>query len=285
MKKVLLLGGTRFIGYAVLVKLVSQYQLFCFHRGLHNVPYHVEVEDILGDRMCVDDVRHAFKEDYDIVVDISGEKQNAVLCSAYYAKDHADKYIYLSSSSVYSNESPYIYKEESNLNTSSTDAYIKNKIAGEIHVQDYFKNYVILRTSKVYGPWNYITREKYYYDYLCMNMPIVLARNPILHFTYVEDVAAAVLSACSNVQPGIYNVAGAEPAHLSEFIHVMAAIIGCPYRIDYDLHSEAPFSHLLDCVLDCSKANMNLNWRANFDLNDGLFETLKYFRGDNEFAK
>ena len=284
MKKILVLGGTRFIGFAITKLLSEQFEVVCFHRGFNAPPQPLKIKEVFGDRMKPSDIQKAFSSDYDIVIDVSEQDSQAVSTSAQLAANTVAKYIYISSSSVYKECHPFVYGVDSDLIEDELSIYAQNKIKGEKHVQTYAQNFVILRIAKVYGPYNYIYREKYYYDKLKGDYQITLLNNPLFNFTFVDDVAQAVLDSCNDVPSGIYNIAGSENTKLSKFIDIIADIMGKSPRIENGTQTDAPFSHLSDCVLDCSKSNSVLNWKPTTDLYTGLLTTIQWIEKEAEYG-
>ena len=74
-QNILMLGGTRFIGTALIVKLHSQIRdqahLTCFHRGLHmeNIPnWDGFVSHITGNRHNESDVAALFRNNWDTII-------------------------------------------------------------------------------------------------------------------------------------------------------------------------------------------------------------------------
>ena len=74
MTKILVLGGTRFIGKAVLNKLKGV-DLFYFHRGINNLSSSNTIisTEIIGNRNNEADIKMLYSQGFDVVIDISGE--------------------------------------------------------------------------------------------------------------------------------------------------------------------------------------------------------------------
>ena len=78
-KTVLILGGTRFIGRYILELLNNDiFDVYYFHRGKTCFEPKVSSVEILGNRTNEDDVQQLFKQNFDVVIDISGERYEMV---------------------------------------------------------------------------------------------------------------------------------------------------------------------------------------------------------------
>lgn len=276
MTKILVLGGTRFIGKAVLNKLKGV-DLFYFHRGINNLSSSNTIisTEIIGNRNNEADIKMLYSQGFDVVIDISGESFEFVQKSIKYAKSKVDRYVFISSSSVYDNdlESDKAHVEQEDISESNKEQYTIDKIKSERLIQESFDNYAIIRPSKVYGHDNHIYREQFYYDRIVANESIFLFKDPILHFTYVEDLAEAIINISLSTHNGIFNIAGKEPAHLSDFIRIIGVVAKQSPIIIYADRSDAPFTNLHTCILDCEKSKKLCNWEPKYSLLDGLSKT------------
>lgn len=278
-KTVLVLGGTRFIGRYILESLDTEvFEVYYFHRGKTCFYPKVRSIEILGDRTIEDDVRKLFNRGFDIVIDISGEEYEMVKLSVQYAKVKQPYYVFISSSSVY-RQSTEPHSEEDPLDMNCSSFYTKAKIQSEKLVESSFRKYAIIRPSKVYGPYNHIYRERYFFEKLTNQDSIVLTNDPILHFTYVEDLAEGVLQILNKELMGIFNVAGKEPVRLSRFIEEIAKNISVPFSIFWSNETEAPFSGIPTCMLSVQKIYGICGWKPRFSLEEGIYNTVMYLKG------
>lgn len=281
MKRILILGGTRFIGKHLLYQLdTMDYEIFYFHRGFTKLERHVTATEILGNRTCEQDLQRLFSLDYDIVIDVSGEDYTMVELSSKYAGPKQPYYIYISSSSVYK-ASTKPHKETDSLNIDSESSYTQQKIQSESLVQKCFHKYAIVRPSKIYGPYNHIYRENFFIDRIKAGKKIHIVNNPVLHFTYVLDLISAILILIERQPIGIFNVAGKEPATVTTFIHTISNLLAIPANIIYSDTSDSPFSYLPNCVLDCTKIKDLCNWMPTYHLENGLSETIFFKEEDS----
>lgn len=279
MKTILLLGGTRFIGRHLLEKLNTKvFDVFYFHRGVTNFAPSSNATEILGDRTKEQDIARLFSRKFDVIVDISGEEYEMVELAVRYSKKNQPYYVYISSSSVYSS-SPRIHDEHEIPVEQSTSSYTNAKILSEKLVKDSFEKYAIVRTSKVYGPYNHIYREQYFIDRLINNEQITLVNDPILHFTYVDDLVEGITELISKNLSGIFNIAGKEPVRLSFFVKTIAAKLDLTPILLWNYEADTPLTNLPTCVLSVQKMKNTCGWEPHYSLEEGLNHTLRQLKG------
>ncbi len=279
MKSILIFGGTRFIGKHLLMQFdFRKYKIYYFHRGITNLTISTTAFEIIGDRTNEDDIRRLFKYKFDIIIDISGEDFNMVRLSAKYSKESKPYYIFVSSSSVYQH-SESAHSEIEKTKISDVSRYISAKIKSEQLIQGLFEKYAIVRTSKVYGPYNHINREKYYYDKILKKERIVLSKDPVLHFTFVLDLVEGIFCLIQRHPIGIFNIAGAEAVKLSDFVETIGKEMGINPTICWDNKSNAPMTHLHSCVLNNTKMYNTCGWQPQYSIDEGIDFTLHYLKG------
>lgn len=279
MKTVLVLGGTRFIGRHLLEKLnMKMFNVYYFHRGVTSFCPSSNAIEILGDRTREEDVRNLFAINFDVIIDISGEEYEMVELTVRYAKKNQPYYVYISSSSVYSPSTKH-HDEREFLVGQSTSYYTNTKIYSEKLIENSITKFAIVRTSKVYGPYNHIYREQYYIDKLSNNEQIALVNDPILHFTYVGDLIEGVTQLISKELVGIFNIAGKEPARLSCFIKTIAKKLNYTPTILWSSESDAPLTNLPTCVLSIQKMQNVCCWQPHYTLEEGIDYTLRHMKG------
>ena len=274
MKKLLILGGTRFLGPALIRSLQASsetYDITCFHRGLHMDSLPAEnVRHIIGDRRKERDVQALFAQDYDLVIDLSGTEKEMIEYAMRHAL-HCGRYVFVSSSSVYSPSYENPHREEEALNGGTGEPYALAKIYGEMILKERYPNYTVIRPSKVYGEGNYYFSERAFLAMLQKNPRVVLKNDPLLHFTYIDDLIAGIISLLET--NGVFNIAGKEPAKLSTFITRIGRLHGIEPEFVFGETSEVKFSDLKDRTLDLSKAEKTTGWKPVVTLEEGLMRT------------
>jgi len=98
--RILVLGGTKFVGRALVdAALTAGNEVALFHRGVTNRDLFPEAEHILGDRDG--DLGLLAGRSWDVCIDVSGYLPRLVRDSAAALRDSVDRYVYVSTISVY----------------------------------------------------------------------------------------------------------------------------------------------------------------------------------------
>jgi len=101
-KKILILGGTKFVGRQLVSKLVESdsYEIYLFNRGKTNPNIFSKITQIVGDRET-DDIKQIKNYQWDYVVDFSSFYPKSLLKTISNLNKDLKKYIYISSISAY----------------------------------------------------------------------------------------------------------------------------------------------------------------------------------------
>ena len=209
MKKVLIIGGTRFIGRSLVGKLINknEYDITLFNRGITNSGIFPEINRIKGDRKNIDDLRPILERDWDIVVDISSYWAGALERQFEHQKGRIGKYIFVSTASHYKfegeNQSPR--NEDNKLVECSEDQkqsdeayafYNENKAECErILARQTNLDYRILRPSLVIGAHDYSDRL-YYWLHKIKHQDKILVGNEgkgLSSYTNVNDLVNLIM--------------------------------------------------------------------------------------------
>ncbi len=207
MSKILIMGGSRFIGKHLLRKLAQEpHEILVINRGsVPNADYLPEgAEHIALDRNDADAMKQALAgKSFDLVFDVSGitgEHTQILLDSL---ESPPGRHIHVSSGSVYDiyGEDPPIFNlpiaEDFPIGRIHEDEhpYMNAKRGGEKVLFDAHtsSNYpmVIVRPTFVYGPDNYIYREAYFFDRIEHDRPVILPGkgHGYQDLVFVEDLA------------------------------------------------------------------------------------------------
>ena len=238
MKKLLVMGGSYFIGKHVVELLKNTYAIFVLNRGTH--PFNdSNITEIICDRNdpeLMKSVLKPFKFDY--VVDISGftKAQSEILVNALRV-DSIKKFVYISTSAVYNiNAKSAPYNETDPLGGDSPfKNYAKRKIEAESYLSRVFNENIltIFRPPLVYGEDNYVLRERLIFYLLENNLPIYYPdSNNLIQFVYVKDLAHNVFSALKGTVPGgIFNVGDNQGIRFKEWVKACANVVGVEANI------------------------------------------------------
>lgn len=212
--KVLLLGGTRFVGRHIADALAARrHEVTLFNRG-SNPSVHADLEQIHGDRAT--DLQRLDGRSWDTVIDTSGYTPDVVAAAARYFAKRTQRYIFVSTISVYDHErtsgpdedSPLMqFPEGADPSVYSDERYGALKALCEAQVKETFGDRAaIVRPGLVAGPFDPTDRFTYW--------PVrfddggdVLAPPPASRVQFIDarDLAAFIAGLAEGAVAGAYN--------------------------------------------------------------------------------
>jgi len=273
MKRVLILGGSYFIGKSILeTVLEAGYEVYALNRGTTGL-YNLQVNSIVCDRNNAENMQKSLKGySFDIVIDVSGLnlQQSKILCDSI-GRDKIKKFFFISSSSVYDLDNRVApFKEDDKLSGNKYwEEYGVDKIQAEQYYIGQFSNtiteLIILRPPYVYGENNYVQRESFIFDHICKDKPVIIPKPDIkLQFIYIKDLANIILKLmeCKLENVSIFNVGNKKVITTQEWVEICSKVAGKKANImefDYEKYGYSvkgffPF-HSYDNVLDVSRIN------------------------------
>jgi len=233
--KVLVIGGTQFIGRLLVDELVKGGHDVAV---LHRKPKHDfgrRVENIMADRNDAESLREAltgrrFEAVYDNVYDWErGTTASQVEATVQIVGDRITRYIFLSSVAAYGDG--LNHKESDPLAPDyNTYAYIRNKASTErllfrMHVRNGLP-LVTFRPPFVYGPNNPFYREQFFWDRLRAGRPIIIPGDGyrLMQFVYVNDLVQAMYRALTEPRAvgEAFNIGDSRPLTQVELVERLA---------------------------------------------------------------
>ena len=245
MDRVLVIGGTLFIGQALVTRLLERGdEVTILHRGRNN-PFAGQTREIHCDRNDTVAVAKAVKGGYDVVFDNvydwqRGTRGDQVLAAAASCADNLRRYVFVSSCAAYGDGLDR--DEDAPLAPPDfPDAYCRNKADSERALLSLYDERGVptatLRPPFVYGPHNPFYREAFFWDRLAAGRPILVPGDGsrLMHFVFVGDLAeAALLAAETPVAAGrAYNVAHVRPVRQDEFVRMLGEAAGIEPDLRY----------------------------------------------------
>ena len=224
-KNVLILGGSRFIGYLTTIKFAKErWNITVFNRQLSVPPeaFPNNINFIKGDRNNPEDYISVFKKKYDLVIDFSGFKLSQIepIFSRYSSR--IKQYIFISTVEVYKKPYPEILFENS-LRNSSEKSLIEDYL---VSIKKNNK-ITILRLQGVFGPYDPCIVGLLFYR-IKNNLPIIIKENNSMKnkFLYIYDLIEIIYLLIDNEKSynKIYNVCGDEEITLNYLIECCANI-------------------------------------------------------------
>jgi len=216
--KLLVLGGTIFLGrHVVDCALAKGHEVTIFHRGRHGVELFPEVERILGDRDGgLEPLRG---REFDAVIDPSGYVPRIVRESAEFLADATEHYAFISSLSVYSDDStpgqdesgPLVELEDPAAEEVTGETYGGLKVLCEAAVTDVFGERALnLRPGLIVGPHDPTDRFTYWPRRVASGGRVIAPapEDGPVEFSDVRDLAAFLVHAAERRTGGILNASG-----------------------------------------------------------------------------
>lgn len=248
---ILIIGGTQFLGYHILEKLLKEGQdITVFHRGIHKVPFK-GVKEIKEDWHNSSATERALKDKkFDVVINTICFSEEDAYLSYKIFRNSTEHFIVISSAAVYllNPELNIPYLEEDALleipkyyKNSEKHLYAYGKREADIYFLTKFTraNFpcTILRPPVLVGKMDYTGRLATYFCQIEEEKPIILpdGGQNLWGFLYVEDLANFVVKILKNKKSfgKVYNLAQREAVSLRQLILKMAKIIGkVPKMVD-----------------------------------------------------
>lgn len=305
--QVLVLGGTRFIGRAIVARLVREgHQVTLLNRGVSSDPFGTRVSRVIGDRRKLETLeRAAAKRDYDVVVDVTAYHESDTASVIERFRERVGHLIHISTAAVYLvreglfppfRESDFqgrLMPKQSGNESSWLYAYHKRRCEDLLHrawEEERFP-YTSLRLPMVMGPNDYTRRADAYLERIMSGGPLLLPEGGLNSwgFLWVADVAQVVAENLANsVAFGrAYNLAQREATTVRQFIDLAASLLQrTPHLLSLPIQwleavglgtGFSPYTHNHDITLDCRAAEEDLLFRPTAVL-DWVGELVNDFR-------
>lgn len=233
--KILILGGTGFVGRILTENLVSVGKApVLFNRGKRNPGIFPSLRKMTGDRMT-DDINQIAGEEWDAVVDFSGQQPDNIDHVTELLKGKAGRYIFVSSVSAYVMDNDeelknlidedfrtYPCSEEQRKSPDILSNYSQKKAECErVIIGKDWLDAIIFRPALIYG--RYDPTDRFYYwlykvykgdEFLIPDEGVTRLNN-----TYSEDFAKLIETAINTDKHNkVYNAVTHDPVSIKELI-------------------------------------------------------------------
>lgn len=230
--RILVLGGTGFIGpHQVETALGRGHQVTIFNRGVTAPNMFPQIEQLRGDRD--DDLESLKGRKWDVVLDNSGKLPRWVRQTAQLLKPNVDQYIYMSTISVYADnsvrgqtEKGKVLKMEDPTNEDPATAnYGAMKALSEDYVREsYPQQSTLIRAGLIVGSGDPTDRFTYWPVRVHRGGEVLAPGKPgdPIQCIDVRDLALWSIKAAEDRHYGTYNVTG--PYHqmtIGEFLNIV----------------------------------------------------------------
>ena len=296
--KILVMGGTRFVGKSLVGKLLNQnHDIDIFTRGNKSNPENTNL--IKGDRNDIECILKLQNNKYDVIYDISGRELEQTKLLIDNVADSFQRYIYVSSAGVYSENYELPLSEDSPLDPQSRH---KGKFETENWLIEQKIPFTSFRPTYIYGPGNYNKIENWFFERLFQlkKIPIPGDGSLITQLGHVSDLSDVMIK-CLDFEKSknsIYNCSGEKGITIKGLIYMCAEVCGLKKndislnKFDFeklDPKSRKGFPIRLNHYqTDISKIKNDLNWEPKFDLLSGLKDSFikdYQFKKDNKFDR
>ncbi|MFG2191921.1 NAD-dependent epimerase/dehydratase family protein [Streptomyces sp. NPDC048639] len=236
--KLLMLGGTEFVGRAVVEEALARgVEVTVFHRGHHAPPHGVTV--LRGDRRAPGGPAALEHGAWDVVVDTWSGAPSAVREAARLLAGRTDRYVYVSSRSVYRFPSAAGLDEDGPLVDAAPGLgdvdYAQAKRGGEMAVTDAFGDRGLLaRAGLILGPWENVGRLPWWLNRIARGGQVLAPGPRDLPLQYIDarDLASWILDAADAELSGPYNLVS-PPGHttMGELLDACTRVTGGDVRL------------------------------------------------------
>jgi len=288
--QVLVVGGTRFVGYLTVQRLLAaRHRVTIFNRGTIDDPFGTRVERLVGDRTTKDFETALAGRRFDAAIDFAAYT-GADVTKAIDTLD-VGHYVFISTGQVYlvregaprpsreeDYEGPLLPKPTGEEDRSEWKYGIGKRDAEDalVAASDRFAS-TRLRLPMVNGERDYYGRIDSYLHRILDGMPIVVpdAGNQPMRHVYGMDVASAIAGMLGDRRTfgEAFNLAQDETPTLTEMLHMLASLVGahprlCPVSSEsiraagLDPKAISPFSTRWMSFIDPGKAKREIGFRS-----------------------
>jgi len=235
MKKILIIGGTRFIGPALIKYLQKDnVQITIFNRGNnYNKILPKNIIRIIGDRRNVKTMRILKEIKYDLIYDLCCFNKIDAINLLTNIQPTAN-IVFLSTAAAYKKPLIYPLTENSKLGEwSPFGDYGTSKVEAELEFIKYARRNkrktTIFRPVYLLGNGNYFDRENFYFSRILNKDPILIPGNgeALIQFAFLEEVAFSFYSVPQKQkeQIEILNVAGNDCITIKDLVNLCSKIV------------------------------------------------------------
>ena len=238
MDKILILGGTNFIGRGLIEKLAinKKNDLTIFNRGITNPNLFPNIKKIIGDRNT-DDIKLIHQVDWDYIIDLSCYFPQSLINILSNLSLNLKKYILISTCSVYQDDKVNLCSENAlikkcnqyQFEDQSTSSYGNRKAECERILQSSKFNFTILRPDLVYGKYDNTDRFYYWLHQTKKYNKILVPNNGkhLFSLTYVNDLVNTIEEIIiEKVDRNIYNITTVTETSIHQILDFTLEIMG-----------------------------------------------------------
>ena len=285
--RILIMGGTRFIGVYLTRLLVQQgHEVVLFNRGNQPAPV-PGVGQLIGDRTDATQLQHTLEgQAFDAIFDNNGRELSDTQPLAEMFQGRVHHFVYMSSAGVYLKSDQMPHLEADPVDPKSRH---KGKHETEAYLVAQGLPFTSIRPTYIYGPQNYNDLEAWFFDRLVRDRPIPIPGHGqhLTQLGHVQDLAQAMTQVLGNERAigQIYNISGERYVTFDGLARACAVAIGKdpeavpivhydPKQFDFGKRKAFPMrtQHFFAGI---QKAQQELNWQPAYDLVAGLRDSFQ----------
>ena len=281
--RILVMGGTRFVGRPLVKRLLDAgHELSLFTRGRQPVPE--GIEHLQGDRSSPEGLAALQDRPFDVIVDSSGRTLEDTRQVIARTGTPSHRLVYVSSAGVYADSELWPLDEESPTDPQSRHA---GKLETEAWLRQEGIPFTSFRPTYIVGPGNYNPVESWFFDRIVHGQPVPLPGDgsTITQLGHVGDLAAA-MARCIEVDAAanrIYNCTGSQGISFRGLVAAAARACGTdpeaveirgfdPAGLDKKARKAFPL-RLAHFLTDTHRVRRELAWEPALDLEATLADS------------
>ncbi|MGO4715483.1 NAD-dependent epimerase/dehydratase family protein [Bradyrhizobium sp. 2TAF24] len=243
---ILVLGGSYFLGRAIAASLhAAGAEVICLNRGSRRPE--PGTRQIVCDRGDPVALRASLTGAFDVIVDVSAYRPVEVAGVLDALARPPTKYVFISSAAVYDDARASVpFREEDPSGGSRIwgDYGVDKARCEDLLSSRLGQSLFILRPPYVYGPNNYLQRERFIWSRLLQQKPVFVPERgeTRVQFMFVETLAAFVtqIALALDVPAGTYNVGESSAYSFNEWIETLASVANTAASIRYVSDPDIP---------------------------------------------
>lgn len=231
---ILILGGTRFVGRALVDFCISQdHRVTLFNRGLTNPGLFPDIETVVGDRTESSAFTALTGRTFDIVIDVAAYTPQVVGTAVQALAGHTDRYVFVSTRSVYvdngsaHDETSDVLQLDQTLPADQSSYGARKAASEQVVLQALGDRALIVRPGMIVGPHDRKDRFAYWPRRFARGGHIIAPGSPtdLLQWIDVRDLSTWTIAAAAADRTGIYNIVG-DPLPMDDFTAACRTVTG-----------------------------------------------------------
>ena len=198
------------------------------------------------------------------------------------------KFLLASTSSIYGANPPYPTPETAS-SSEPLQPYAASKKGAEVLAHSYHYLYGIdvsvVRYFTVYGPAGRPDLAMFrFVQWICEERPVLVNGDGTQSrgFTFVDDIARGTIAALKPLGYEIINLGGHETITINGLIELTEELAGKPAKVEY---GPPNLADMYQNWADVSKARQMLDWQPQYNLREGLWKLIEWYRAERAWAK